>query len=88
MSYAIQILPAAQRAMADLPKPVRRRVDEHILLLANDPRPHGEIPLKGEGKRLWRLRLGDYRILYQVRDGALIVLVIDIASRREVYPRL
>lgn len=88
MSYAIQILPAAQRAMAGLSKPVRRRVDEHILSLADDPRPHGAIPLKGEGKGLCRLRVGDYRILYQVQDGALIVLVIDVAHRREVYRRL
>ena len=88
MRYAIQILPAAQRAMAGLPKPVRRRVDEHILSLADDPRPHGALPLKGEGKGLWRLRVGDYRILYQIQDAVLIVLVIDVGHRRDVYRQL
>lgn len=88
MSYAIQFLPAARKALARLPQPIQVRIDQHILALAERPRPHGAIPLKGEGKGLWRLRVGDYRVLYLIQDQKLIVVVIDIGNRREVYRHL
>jgi mRNA interferase RelE/StbE len=88
MRHAIQFLPSAQKALAALSKPIQRRIDEHMRALADNPRPHGAAPLKGGGRGLWRVRVGDYRILYQIRDADLIVLVIDVAHRREVYRRL
>jgi mRNA interferase RelE/StbE len=60
-------------------------LDTHILPLADNPRPAGAIPLKGEGRGLWRLRVGDSRILYQIQNKELIVLVVDIGHRLDVY---
>jgi len=85
MSYTLRIKGSAERAMSRLPKSERRRVDKHILGLCENPRPVGAIPLKGSGKGLWRVRVGDWRIVYQIRDTELVVLVIDVAHRREVY---
>ena len=85
MSYTVLILPAARRALAALPKAERARVDEHIVALATNPRPVGAIPLKGEGRGLWRIRVGDYRILYQIRHRELEVVVVDIGHRRNIY---
>jgi len=85
VTYTITILPSAKKALARLPKDRQRLMDAHILALANNPRPAAAIPLKGEGRGLWRLRVGDWRILYQIREQELIVLVVDIGHRREIY---
>lgn len=79
------MLPAARKALANLPKRDQARVDEHILSLTGDPRPRGAIPLKGTSRSLWRIRVGDYRILYRIEDDRLIVIVIDVGNRRDVY---
>jgi len=85
LKYEVSILPAAKKALARLPKNRQRIVDTHIMALAVNPRPAAAIPLKGEGKGLWRLRVGDWRILYQIRDKELNVLVVDIGHRGDVY---
>ena len=87
MSYAVQFLPSARKAMARLSPPDRRRIDKHILALADDPRPQGAIPLKGD-VGVWRVRVGDYRVIYQIRDRALIVVVVDVGHRGDVYRRM
>lgn len=88
MSYTIRIKDSAERAMSRLPKADRMRVDRHILALADNPHPPGAKPLKGGGHGLWRVRVGDWRIVYQIQDEVLVVLVIDVAHRREIYRRL
>ena len=85
MTYSIRIKHTAEQALERLPKGDRERVDQKISSLAQEPRPSGAIPLKGGGKGLWRIRVGDWRIIYQIRDEELIVLVVTIANRREVY---
>ena len=85
MKYSILFLPAARKALGKLPKADQMRVDRHILELADDPRPPGAIPLKGAAKGLWRVRVGDWRIVYQIEDRQLVVLVVSVAHRREVY---
>lgn len=85
MSYRVEILPAAQKAMAALPKRDRVRVDERILSLGENPRPHGAQQLKGAGRGIWRVRVGDYRILYVIHDDRLVVVVVDVGNRRDVY---
>jgi mRNA interferase RelE/StbE len=85
VKYAVSILPSARKALARLSKDRQRIIDAHIFALADNPRPAGAIPLKGEGRGLWRLRSGDWRILYQVHDKELVVLVVDIGHRRDVY---
>jgi mRNA interferase RelE/StbE len=67
-----------------LPKADQTRVDQQILVLAQNPRPPGCIKLSGPSG-LWRIRIGDYRVVYQIQDEQSIVLVVTIAHRRDVY---
>ncbi len=60
------------------------RIETKIDGLARDPRPRGVKKLAGE-EELYRLRVGDYRIIYQVRDRVLVVLVVNVGHRRDVY---
>jgi mRNA interferase RelE/StbE len=85
MTYLIEILPSARKSLASLPKRDRARVDKRILALAENPRPPAALPLKGAGRGLWRVRVGDYRILYEIQDTRLIVVIVDIGNRRDVY---
>lgn len=85
MTYRVEILPAAQRDLAALPLRERRRIDERIGALAGNPRPPGTVALHGRQHGLYRLRVGDYRIVYQVRDEVLLVLIVRVRHRREVY---
>jgi mRNA interferase RelE/StbE len=82
--YRNEIKPSAAKALAALTPTIRRRIDQAILALAHDPRPRGAEPVRGIPGVL-RIREGDYRILYTVHDDHLIVLVIRIGHRREVY---
>ena len=59
------------------------RIDAAILALAETPRPPGCTKLTNQ--EAWRIRVGDYRIVYEIRDTALVVTVIEIGHRREVY---
>ena len=84
MRYLVELRPAAARTLRDLPASDRRRIAARIDALASNPRPAGVKLLAGP-ERLWRLRVGDFRIIYQVADEVLRVLVIRIGHRREVY---
>ncbi|NYE47427.1 mRNA interferase RelE/StbE [Spinactinospora alkalitolerans] len=70
--------------MAKLDKPIRRRVQTAIDRLAEDPRPQGTRALAGF-PGLLRIRVGDYRVIYTVRDEELLVLVVDIGHWGEIY---
>jgi mRNA interferase RelE/StbE len=83
-AYTITILPSALRQLAELPRHEQKRINERIDRLAVDPRPPGVKKLKGESD-LFRLRSGNYRIIYSIEDVRLIVLVIRIGHRRDVY---
>ncbi len=84
MTYRIEILPAAEREMARLDVDFRRRVDRKILSLASDPRPPGAKALSGPSGGL-RVRVGDWRIVYRVEDDRLLILVVRVGHRRDVY---
>ncbi len=86
MTYRIEVTPAAVRQLRKLDSQARRRVQAAVELLANDPRPSGAKKLVG-GNGEWRVRTGDYRIVYEVNDGVLVVLVIAVGHRREIYQR-
>jgi mRNA interferase RelE/StbE len=66
---------------------MRRRLTGAIELLSIDPRPPGAVMLRGGDRGRWRVRVGDYRIVYAIEDGDLVVLVLRVAHRREVYLR-
>lgn len=85
--YEILIAPKAERQFRRLPEDIRRRVRDDVLRLAGNPRPNGAEQLEGK-PGLWRIRTGDYRIVYTVRDAELVVLVVKIAHRRETYRNL
>lgn len=82
--YAVQYDPKAVRELAKLDKPIARRVAKSIAALAPDPRPNGARTLVGY-PTLWRIRVGDYRVIYTIRDAELVVLALRIAHRGESY---
>ena len=84
MAYPILLRPAAVRDLKALPSDLRARIDKAIDRLAEDARPPGSRKLAG-AKDEWRLRVGDYRVLYMVNDSEHQVVVARIAHRREAY---
>jgi mRNA interferase RelE/StbE len=82
--YRIEVSRRAERALLALSPEVSARIEVKIDALAHDPRPRGVKKLAG-GEALYRLRVGDYRVIYQVRDRVLVVLVVDVGHRRDVY---
>jgi mRNA interferase RelE/StbE len=82
--HRILFAPAALRQFRKLPAAVQRRVSPHIDALADDPRPPGVVKLSGFAD-IYRLRVGDYRIVYEIQDVGLIILVLKIGNRRDVY---
>ena len=82
-SYRLEFTAEADRQFRNLPKDVQERLTPHIDALIRNPRPPGIKKLKGDGA--YRLRVGDYRVLYEVHDVRLLVLVVKIGHRREVY---
>jgi mRNA interferase RelE/StbE len=86
VTYAVEVAPAAVRQLRKLDPTARRRVQAAIELLADDPRPPQARKLVG-GAGEWRVRTGDFRIVYEIYDGRLFVLVVAVGHRREVYGR-
>ncbi|MBA3343421.1 MAG: type II toxin-antitoxin system RelE/ParE family toxin [Gemmatimonadaceae bacterium] len=84
--FEIQIAASAARALRKLDQPTRKRLARQIESLAADPRPHGAKKLAGE-PNLYRVRSRDHRIIYTVQDRVLIILVVAIGHRRDIYRR-
>ena len=84
MSYEVQILPKAARQLKALSVEVRQDITLTIQSLANEPRPIGVKKLSGE-KDIYRVRVGNYRVLYRIVDKVLVVVVVSVGHRREVY---
>jgi mRNA interferase RelE/StbE len=83
MAYQIEFRPSARREFKKLSPDIQKRLTPKIDALAKDPRPAGCTKLTGMDA--YRIRVGDYRIIYEIRDSQLVVLVIRVAHRREVY---
>jgi len=81
--YRIELRPAAVRSLRKLEPQVRRRVQGAIALLAQDPRPPGARAL--QGRPGLRVRVGDYRIIYAVEDDVLLVIVVRLGHRGDIY---
>lgn len=86
MSYQVTLTLAAARQLRKLDPPARRRVQAAIELLAVDPRPPSATRLVG-GAGEWRVRTGDYRVVYEIHDQRLLILVLNVGHRREIYRR-
>jgi mRNA interferase RelE/StbE len=83
--YRIEVRPAAARALRKLDPQIRPRIQCAIALLAQDPRPPASRALRGRPG--YRVRVGDYRIIYTVADEVLLVVVVALGHRRDVYER-
>lgn len=84
--YAVQFRPAALRQLRKLPRDSLRRIQAATEDLRDEPRPEGAAKLAG-AHDLWRIRVGVYRVVYVIADDALVVTVVRIGHRREVYRR-
>lgn len=87
MAYRIEFTPRAERDFKSLASSIRGRIARRIDSLAENPYPQGIKKLEGEDE-LYRLRVGDYRILYQVQGKVLLVLIVGIGHRRDIYRRI
>lgn len=83
MTYQLQIKRNAQKALAKIPQPYQKNIINAIYRLADSPFPIACKKLTG--KEAWRIRVGDYRVIYEVKDSQLIIFVIDIGHRKEIY---
>ena len=84
VKYSLEIKRSAQRELDALNDPLFSRIDRKILELADQPRPAGCRKLKGYSDQ-WRVRVGDWRVVYIIDDAARLVSVTRIGHRREVY---
>jgi mRNA interferase RelE/StbE len=84
VTYRVTLAPAAARQLRKFDAQVRRRIQAALELLATDPRPPAATRLVG-GSGEWRVRTGDYRIVYEIHDEELLVLVLRMGHRRDVY---
>ncbi len=84
MPSVVILAPAAQKSLDKIPRNSRRRILDALEELADDPRPPGCVKLEGEDN-LWRIRVGDYRIVYTIDEKKLMVLVVRVAHRKDVY---
>lgn len=83
MSYAIEILRVAQKQLAKIDRAQQPRIIDAIRQLAADPRPAGCKKLSG--RPAWRIRIGPSRVIYEIQDARLLVLVVTIGDRKRVY---
>ncbi len=87
MAYQIRIKSQAEKALAKIPNPHRRRIVQAIDALARSPRPEGCKKLTGADDA-YRIRVGDYRIVYEIVDKVLMVYIIRVAHRKDIYRSL
>ncbi len=87
MSYRVEFHARAARVVRKLEADVRRRILDAATQLAEQPRPPGAITMQGAETPQLRIRIGDYRLIYEVHDHELVVLVVQVGHRRDVYRR-
>ena len=83
MSHTVILPRSVQKQLARLDAGVAGRIEDALLELENHPRPAGVKKLKGRDG--WRIRVGDYRVIYEIHDRILQIIVIQIGHRRDVY---
>jgi mRNA interferase RelE/StbE len=87
MDWQVQIERKAQKTLDKIPNPYKSNIIETINDLADQPRPHNCKKLKGFAG-LWRVRVGSYRVVYQIHDDKYIILIVRIGHRSDVYEGL
>ena len=86
MTYTVIVEASVRKSLRRLPEQVRDRLNSRILALADDPRPSGCLKMEGKDNE-WRIRVGDYRIIYSIQDMLLLVRVLEAGPRRDIYKR-
>jgi len=86
-AYKVIVLKATKKQLSSIPKHISQRISGAIDSLARNPRPHGVEKLSGDDN-LYRIRVGNYRIVYSIQDNLLIVLVVRVGPRKDVYRKL
>jgi mRNA interferase RelE/StbE len=86
MPYRVELAPAAQRDLRRLPRDIQTRLAPAIMALAEQPRPARVRKLQGE-ERTWRIRIGAYRIIYDIIDNHALVVVLKVVRRSEMTYR-
>lgn len=84
MSYTVEFLPSAAKELASFPRDVQKRIANKIDSLRENPRPSG-VKLLEAKQRLFRLRVGDYRVIYTIEGKRLLVVVVKVGHRKGVY---
>ncbi|MBS1775417.1 MAG: type II toxin-antitoxin system RelE/ParE family toxin [Bacteroidetes bacterium] len=84
MVYALQIKPSAQKEMAAIQRHEALKINKAILALANNPLPTGSKKLKATENK-YRIRIGNYRVIYNIQSNILTILILKIAHRKEAY---
>jgi mRNA interferase RelE/StbE len=87
VAYRIDLLPEVERTLAAFPQKLQRRIAGRIDALADDPRPPHYQKLSSS-HAIYRIRVGNYRILYQIHEEVLTVLIVRIGDRKEVYRQI
>jgi mRNA interferase RelE/StbE len=82
--YSVELTSAAAKQVRKLDGAARARVLRALAQLADEPRPSGVKKLVGTDNA-WRIRVGDYRVIYEINDGVVVVVVFRVAHRRDVY---
>jgi len=87
MSFTLEFLPQAKKEFKKLDKSIQIKIKEKLLILSNDfdTLKNNIKPLKGEFKNKFRLRVNDYRIIFQKKEDLFIILIVRIAHRKEIY---
>lgn len=84
MAYTIQFTSSFEKDLRDLPKQVVQKIIPAVMALADNPRPSGCKKLKGS-KYNYRIRIGDYRVIYEIEDAILLVSVLAASHRKDIY---
>ena len=84
MQYRIELAPLAQRQFKKFDRAIQNRLLKHVETLSSNPRPPGVKKLTDE-ENLYRIRIGEYRVIYQIRDWVLTVVVVKVGHWREIY---
>jgi mRNA interferase RelE/StbE len=82
--YQIRILREPEKFLERVPDNIRRRIEKAIDVLADEPRPAGVRKLKGF-ERLYRIRVGDWQVVYEIRDKILVIVIVEVGTRGDVY---
>ncbi len=83
--YNIQIRKKAQKSLSKIPDPFQSNIIENIRKLAQNPYPHQSIKLTG--REAWRIRIGNYRVIYEIFENELVILVLNIGHRKNIYKK-